>query len=451
MRRSLAIAGAGVFACAAVGTPLHAQGSSVDQQSACMSGRVGAGVASPCDDASGVYFSPAALAQQGSALSVGVTLINAGNTFTYDVGAEPAGTPNRLERDRETIPVPQAFLSYKVHPRLAAAIGVFAPFGLGIKWPVCSIANEPNNCGTGADNFEGRYTGYDNALRAIMVQPTLSFDVIPGRLSVGAGLDYVRGSIEVHQRADAPSIGLRGRDVADVELKGDGSGLTANVGAILQVAHNTSIGVRYLHSTEIDFSGDAAFAQVPTGTIFDPILAAQFATGGPFTAQGIATTIKFPHQLVAGISFRPVEVLNLLFDYQRTGWSSFDQFNVDFQGTSPDKVLTLNYRDTNTYRLAGEFTYSDALSFRAGFRYNTAATPRATPFLPEGERNYYTAGLGWHVTPKLSADFSYQYINQPPRRGAVRPDEPAIGVYDAFGQTFGFTLAYRFGARPMGQ
>src|SRR5690349_23083116 len=72
MRRSLAIAGA-VFACAAVGTPLHAQGSGVDQQSACMSGRIGAGVASPCDDASGVYFSPGGLAAQGSNVSVGVT------------------------------------------------------------------------------------------------------------------------------------------------------------------------------------------------------------------------------------------------------------------------------------------------------------------------------------------------------------------------------------------
>ncbi|HET7462988.1 MAG TPA: outer membrane protein transport protein [Longimicrobium sp.] len=448
MRRSLAIAGAAVVACAAVGTPLHAQGSGVDQQSACMSARVGAGVASPCDDASGVYFSPAGLATQGSAFSVGVTLINAGNTFHYDVGAAPAGSPTAIERDRETVPVPQAYLSYKVHPRVAAAIGVFAPYGLGLDWPVCSV-DTAASCAPGT-TFEGRYTGYDNSLRAIFIQPTLSVDLIPGRLSVGAGLDYVRGSIEVHQRADAPSVGLRGRDVADVTLEGNGHGITANLGAILQLSHNTAVGVRYLHSTKIDFDGDATFVQVPTGTIFDPLLAAQFATGGPFTNQGIATEIEFPHQLVAGISYRPVEVLNLLFDYQRTGWSSFDAFNVDFQGSSPDRVLNLNYKDTNTYRLAAEFMYSDALSFRAGFRYNTAATPRATPFLPEGERNYYTAGLGWHVTPRLSADFSYQYIHQPDRRGAVRPDEPTVGTYDAFGQTFGFTLAYRFG-RPAGQ
>jgi long-chain fatty acid transport protein len=449
MRRSLAIAGA-VVACAAVGAPLHAQGSSVDQQSACMSGRVGAGVASPCDDASGVYFSPAGLASQGSAISLGVTLINAGNTFTYDAGTQPLGSPQSVERDRETIPVPQAFMSFKVHPRVAAGIGVFAPYGLGLKWPVCS--NETVNT-AGCDqsqNFEGRYTGYDNSLRGIYIQPTLAFDAIPGRLQVGAGLDYVRGSIEVHQRADAPTIGLRGRDVADATLKGDGNGITANLGAILRLNHQASVGVRYLFPAKLDYDGDATFTQIATGTIFDPILAGQFAPGAAFSNQGISTTIKFPSQFVAGISYRPVEVFNLLFDYQRTGWSSFQAFDIDFEN-APNRVLTLNYRDTNTFRLAGEFTYSDALSFRLGYRYNQAATPRATPFLPEGERNYYTAGIGWHVSHALSADFSYQYINQPDRRGAVRPDEPVTGVYDAFGQTFGFTLAYRFGSRPAGQ
>jgi long-chain fatty acid transport protein len=448
MRRSLAIAGAAALACAVVGTPLHAQGSSVDQQSACMSGRVGAGVASPCDDASGVYFSPGGLAMQGSNIGVGVTLIRSGSTFTYDPGTEPPGTASSVKRDIELVPVPQVFVSYKVRPRLAAAIGAFAPYGLGLSWPVCPVENTTASCtADGTTNFEGRYTGYDNSLRAYYVQPTVSYEVIPGVLSVGAGLDVVHSTIEVHQRADAPSIGLRGIDVADAELSGSGNAVTGHVGAVLRVSPRTTVGVRYLHRTRVDLSGNADFTQVPTGTIFDPLLAAQFASGGPLSDQGIATTITFPSQLVAGVSFRPVEVLNLLFDYQHTGWSSFNRFVLDFENRGLD-TLNLNYRNTNTFRAAAQFDYSDALAFRLGFRYNTAATPRATPFLPEGERNYYTAGIGWRATRALTADFSFQYINQPDRRGAVRPDEPAIGLYSVTGQTFGFTLSYHFGARP---
>jgi long-chain fatty acid transport protein len=451
MRRSLAIAGAAALACAAVGTPLHAQGSSVDQQSACMSARVGAGVASPCDDASGVYFSPGGLAMQGSNFGIGVTLIHASNTFTYDPGRAPAGTDSTVKRPSETIPVPQVFLSYKVHPRAAVAIGAFAPYGLGLKWPVCPATESTASCtGAGTTNFEGRYTGYDNSLRAYYLQPTVSFELIPGWLSVGAGVDVVHSTIDVHQRADAPSVGLRGVDVADAELKGSGNAVTGHVGAVLKLSPRTMLGVRYLHRAKVDLTGTAEFTQISTGTLFDPILAAQFATGGPLSNQDIGTTITFPSQLVAGLSFRPVEVLNLMLDYQHTGWSSFDRFVLDFSSRGLD-TLNLNYRNTNTFRLAAQFDYSEALAFRLGYRYNTAATPRATPFLPEGERNYFSAGVGYRFTPALSADLSYQYIHQPDRRGAVRPDEPVLGVYTASGQTFGLTLAYHFGAHAAGQ
>ncbi len=55
-RRSLAIAGAAVAAVAALGSPLRAPGYSLDQHSACIAGRVGAGIASPSDDGSAIYF-----------------------------------------------------------------------------------------------------------------------------------------------------------------------------------------------------------------------------------------------------------------------------------------------------------------------------------------------------------------------------------------------------------
>ena len=440
MRRSLVIAGAALAACAAGGTPLHAQGSSVDQHSACMTGRVGTGVASPCDDASAIYFSPAGIAGHRGALSLGVTLVHSSSTFRYDATASPPGTT--IHRDPETIPVPQAFASYRVNPRLAVGLGFFAPYGLGLEWPVCDVAT-PNCAG---ENFEGRYTGYDNDLRGIYVQPTVAYQLIPGTLSVGFGMDYVMGNIEVHQRADLPQLGLQGRDFADATLEGDGTGWGFHVGAIAQLSPRTSIGARYLHSVEIDLDGTATFEQVSVNPVVDALVAAQFADGAQLGDQGIGSSLEFPSQLVVGVSHRPSDRLNLMFDYQRTGWSSFDQLTIDFENaTAPDRVLALDYKDANTFRVAAEYGATDALTVRAGFRYNEAATPRATPLLPEGERNYYTVGVGYRVTPRLSADLAYQYINQPDRRGSVRPGAGTVGVYEAKGQVFGFTLAYRFG------
>jgi long-chain fatty acid transport protein len=439
MRRSLAIAGAAAVACAAAGTPLHAQGSSVDQQSACMAGRVGAGVAMPCDDGSAVYFSPAGLASSPSVISAGVALVHAGTTFRYDPGMEPGDGTTSLKRPTENVPVPQAFINYRASDRLAVGIGALAPYGLGLEWPVCEAATP--NCGE--PNFEGRFTGYDNMLKGLYIQPTVAYQVVPDRFSVGLGVDYVMGSIEVHRRQFGPAaLGLGNTEIADVTLEGDGNGLTYHVGALLRLDPRTSLGVRYLASAEVDIEGDATFVQVPTGNAgVDALIGA-----GLPADQGVGSTIEFPAQLVVGLAYRATSQLNLLGDFQRTYWSSFDSFPVDFE-TTDDQTLELGYSSTNTFRFAADFAANDALNLRAGFRYNEAASPRATPFLPEGERNYYTLGLGYRVTDALSTDFSFQYINQPDRAGTVIPGGPRAGVYEATGMVFNFTLAYRFGGR----
>ncbi|HEX5725140.1 MAG TPA: outer membrane protein transport protein [Longimicrobiaceae bacterium] len=440
MRRCLALAGLGLAACAAAAPPLQAQGSGVDQQSACMSGRIGAGVASPCDDGSAAYFSPAALAGQGSVFSLGVHLVRTGNTFNYDQGVGPL--PPSVEREGNAL-LPQLYLNVRPSPRLALAFGSFAPFGLGLEWPVCSTADP----GCEGDNFEGRYTGYDNQLRSVYLQPTAAFQLIPGRLLVGAGADLVLATLGVRQRADAPQLGLSGVDVADAELEGGGIGFTGHVGAQLVLHPRLSVGARYLHSTEVEMDGDATFEQVQVGIpAVDAQIGLQFGPGGSLDDTNIETTIEFPSQLVVGVSARPLDRLELLFDWQRTGWSSFDQLDVDFENpATPDRTIDLGYSDTNTYRFGAEFAATDALALRAGFRYNEAATPRATPLLPENERNVYTLGLGYRHNRRLSADLAFQHVVQPDRRGAVRPGGPDVGVYESTGSVFGITLAYRFG------
>jgi long-chain fatty acid transport protein len=421
----------------AMGAPLHAQGSAVDAQSACLAGRVTAGIANPCDDGSAVYFSPGGMTIAPSAVSLGVALVRAGGTFRYDAGMEPGDGTTELERDAETIPVPQAYLNYRVNPRLAAGIAVLAPYGLGLEWPVCDV--ETPRCGE--PNFEGRFTGYDNTLRGLYIQPTVGYQVIPGRLSLGVGLDYVMGSIEVHRRQFGPApLGLGTTEVADVALEGSGTGFTYHLGGWLRLSERTSLAARYLGAAKVDMDGDADFTQVLTGATAVDTAIAKALPGD----QGVATSIEFPAQVVVGVSHQATDRLNLMLDFQRTYWSSFDQFPVEFE-TAPEDTLTLNYDDANTFRLGADFQATDALVVRAGFRYNEAATPRATPFLPEGERNYYSLGLGYRVTNALSTDFSFQYVDQPDRAGAVIPEGPRAGVYSSTGMVFNFTVAYRFG------
>jgi long-chain fatty acid transport protein len=437
MRRSLVLAGAAVGSLLAA-APLQAQGSAVDQQGACMAGRASTGIAHPCDDGSAVFFSPAAIAELPGAMSAGAAIVRSGNVFRYDPAYAPGGQPDHVRRPTATIAVPQAYLAYRLDPRLAAGIAVLAPYGLGLEWPVCPV--EDPRCE--GPNFEGRFTGYDNSLRGVYVQPTVAYQVVPGLLSLGAGVDFVRGSIEVNRRQFGPAaVGLGTTEIADARLAGSGTGVTYHLAGLLQLDTRTTLGIRYLGAARIDMEGDATFRQVGTGNPgVDALIAAQFPQN-----QAIATTLEFPAQMVVGLATRATDRLALMADFQRTYWSSFDSLAVDFAAL-PDEVLALNYRDANAIRFGAEFAATEAVTLRAGWRYNEAATPRATPLLPEGERNVLGLGVGSRFTPALTADLSFQNIRQPDRAGPVLPGGPRAGIYESTGNVFNFTIGYRFGA-----
>lgn len=473
MTRRLACAGIVLAALPLGASTLAAQGSNVMQHGACATSVVSVGVAGPCEDGSAVLFNPAALAGQASGIGLGVTAVNTSADFTYDVTGE------RFERDPSTAPVPSGFLNYRFDERLSAGFGVFAPYGLGIDWPL---------------SFEGRYVTYETSLRNVYLQPTLAYSVTRW-LSVGGGLDVILGSIELNQRVDLaeqvvpnPATGEPvkipgtttdarfsnfgipvGTDFADVRLTGDGSGFTFNVGALLRFSDMFSAGIRYLHSAEIDYDGDARFQQVPTGltlgagnpfgvpsgTSLDVLLAPQFTGSGALVSQGVSTTLELPYQLVLGVAVTPIETLQLLADYQYTGWESFDAAPLDFAEGGRDTELVLDYQNTHTWLFGAKYAAASDVDLRAGFRFNTAAEKDASvsPFLPEAERNYYSVGIGYDAGRGVKIDLAYQTVDQSDRRGRVRgrtfeqtAEEVNVGVYSSEAHVFSLSLVYGFGA-----
>src|SRR2546429_7716699 len=149
-------------------------------------GRAGTGVAAPCNDGSAIFFSPAGLAGlTGGRATIGVTLLDVEGGFTGDI------LQQETRLDDPFLAIRQLYVAYGVTPKLGVGIGLFAPYGLQTRWPL---------------SFDGRFAGYKNMLRAVYVQPTLSYQVSP-RLSLGGGFDIVLGKVELNQRldlADAP-------------------------------------------------------------------------------------------------------------------------------------------------------------------------------------------------------------------------------------------------------
>jgi long-chain fatty acid transport protein len=451
-------------ALAAISAPVVGQGSSVYTQGACVSAKGHTGVAAPCTDASGVYYNPAALAVMPSALSAGFTAVHNFGSFTYDTGPRSGEV---WDRETTTPLVPHGYFSIRFgdEQRLAAGFGVWAPYGLGIEWP---------------QEFEGRYISWKTQLRGLYFQPTLAYQLIPGRLSIGGGPQLVHGSLELNQDQDAAFVGIPGTPFtfgdlgvplntafAAATLEGSGTGIGGHVGLHFQATDRLAMGVRYMHEVKVDLSGDAAFSQIATGvnvtgpfgpegqtvTVpLDALLGPQFGTGGPLVDQSVEASLTFPAQAVVGLSFAATPQLDLAAEYQWTGWSSFDEINPDFE-TLEMPPLVLNYVDAHTFRFGGSYLASPTMAVRAGFLFNTAATPdeTVTPILPEAKRWLATVGLGYDFGT-IRADLFYNFVNQDDRRGRVRSPGPGqsgeqlnIGMYESTAHLVGITLSYGLG------
>jgi long-chain fatty acid transport protein len=447
---------------AAAPGPAAAQGFGVFEHGTCAMARAGAGSAAPCDDGSAIFFNPAGLAgMRGWTISVGATGISALGSFVDDLSG------GETDMNNDPIPVPHVYAAYGITDRLTAGIGTFAPYGLATKWP---------------ETFAGRFNGFDNELRSIYVQPTLAYR-IHDRISIGAGFDFVIGSVEINRRLDlsaqaAPTPAPPGTtlrqlgiplhtDFAQARLRATrATGLGGNFGVRVDATDRVSFGARYLTRVTLDYDGNAAFEAIPTGitlpaanpfgvpggTPLDAVISrlGLFSAAGPLADQGLTTSITMPDQLMAGVAVQVTPRLLLLGDYQWVNWSKFGRVDLDFANpATPDQALEENYRDTSGVRLGIDWTAAHRWTLRGGYVYHQAAAPdeTVTPLLPEGARNEFAAGVGFQVSPKLRVDVAYQFVKQSDRPGRVReirPGETAAdvntGMYKSRAHLFGTTI-----------
>jgi len=481
-RRLASVALLGAAAALWTAQPGQAQGFSVYEHGSCAMARAGATVAAPCNDGSAVFYNPAGIAgKKGATISLGTTVVAASGEWRPETG-------NSSELQNDPILVPHGYLTYGLNEKLAVGLGLYVPYGLGTKWPT--------------KDFLGRFLGYDNSLQSIYIQPTIAYQ-LSDKLSVGGGLTYVMGKIEINQRLDVSEqvtqlgqaqvpftvLGAPvGSDFADGKLEGDGTGFGANFGVHFKATDRLSFGVKYLTKVKIDYDGTADFTaialqnaadptnwtlkaalspQAPAGTPIRLIpagvgvtmdqalkagIAAQFIGTGKLVDQSIKATLSMPAQLIAGIAFQAAPKLLLLGDYQWTQWSSFKEIKVEFETYTSTRYEL--YKDTHAFRVGADYAFSDAFVLRAGALMHSAAAPdeTVTPLLPEGNRKEATIGAGFHLTKAIELNAAYQYLKQDDREGRVREAaagaQPTTalnsGTYSFSGNLFGATLTFHF-------
>lgn len=449
--RRLVLGGALVLAllAASVG-PAAAQGYSVNEQSACAMGRGTAGVASPCDDGSGMFYNPAAIAvQAGKVFGLGGTLIGPRGDYDSFDGSVTA------ELEPNWYPVPGVYFQMPLGERAAFGVGFYAPYGLTTQWD---------------ETFEGRFTAYKTTLQSPYIQPTFAFKA-GDMLAIGVGLDIALNHLELKQRLDlstqqlAPGItfGMIGvpkfTDFADFKISGDKMTFGANIGAIVNPDGPVSFGVRYMTRQKIEadeleletkqistgLTTRVPLPGIPAGTPIDAILAPQFQPGARLSNQGAATELTLPDQLALGVAIKANEKFTVLADYWWTNWSVFETLDFTTENGLEEKI-SKKYENSNAFRFGVDMAASEAMKLRAGFILHDAAAPDGsiTPDLPEGGRWLISGGLGFRMTQSTRLDLAYMYLKQEDRDGRTQLTGADTGTYTFHANLLGVTLVWKF-------
>jgi long-chain fatty acid transport protein len=416
-----------------------AQAFGLNEIGSCALARGFAATASPCDDASSIYWNPGAMPRaRGWTVSGGAAIIKIDGSFVQDT------TGREWEGDVPTAVVPHFFVNYRGAGKLAYGLGVYVPYGLTSQW---------------TDDFPGRFAAKKASLQTIYVQPNISYQITPN-WSIGGGPVFGHSTVELVQAVDlsqqrtsatGPTFGQLGiplrTEFARATLKGSSTAFGVDVGLHGRLTPVWEMGVRFLSQLSFNYDdADATFEQRPTGLILaagnpitpggislpvDQVVAGSFAAGGPLTTQKVSTQIRHPAQVQVGFAYSGFTNTTLSAEYSYVGWKSFNQLPVDFTNATPastatDKVIQEDYNNTSGIRLGADYRLLSGIALRAGFTATAAAAPdeTVTPLLPEQDRALGMFGIGYPFGGRYALDATYAHIFTPGRRGRIDERTP---------------------------
>jgi long-chain fatty acid transport protein len=366
-----------------------------------------------CLDASSIYFNPGALVHNGNQITFGVTGLVPRVQFVE------TNTQTKINAVNKTYTPLSLYASYKINPKLAVGLGVYTPFGSGVKYP---------------SGWLGRFILTEINLTAINIQPTVSYK-LNKEFSIGAGLVVSTGHVTLGK--DIAALGSTG--YASGFLEGRATGLGYNIGGFYK-KNKFSAGLTYHSLVTLGVKdGDATFINVPT------LAAASFPASTKFSSN-----LPLPSELALGVGYQATAKLLVAADLNYTFWNVFDSLSF----TYTDKVNGSNYsssarkyKNAMALRVGAQYMYSKKLHLRAGAF--TDATPvqdgYVNPELPDANKFGLTCGFSYVASSRVTIDgsFLYEGVN---KRTQTNIETELAGTFQSKIVAPGIGISYNFGA-----
>ncbi len=405
----------------AISTNLFTGGFALSKQGASGLGNAYAGAAAVSEDASTIWFNPAGISElKGRELSIAVHGIQSntewtdtGTTLNPSFGGSPVSGPETESLDN-TAAIPNFYYAASLNKRWSYALGISVPFG---------STTEYN------DDWRGRYTTIKSAITVLDINPAVSFrlsDTI--RLGGGISLQYLDAELTSAIDSGAVCFGIFATTAPDIcpgagllpgvqandslgEVNGDSTAVSFNVGALFLPRAGTKLGLAYRHSVDHELDGTGDFTINPA---LEPVLQGNPATAGFLADAGATAEVALPPTLMFSAAHEVNSKLTLLGDVTWTGWSSFRELRIVYDGDFPQETLTLQeWQDV--FRISGAINYNTSrnLTLRAGVAFDEDPTPspaRRTARSPGNDRTWLALGATWRFGNRASLDLGYAHL-----------------------------------------
>lgn len=367
---------------------------------------LGGAVVARADDLSALFFNPAGLTQlPGLQVMAGVTLIAPSTAIETRFG--PFTSTTKMRED--LFFPPHLYVSYQVSPRVWLGLGLFSPFGLGVRF-------EPH--------WPGRFNNIQTTISTLNINPTAAFKLTE-LLSVAVGLDVM--SFNFYHRRVLPLPFPAG--FQDTALKGDSWGMGFNVGLHFKPTDYLSAGISYRSQVKQTVGGNATF--FPAG----------------FLNAAMHGSITLPDEVFTGVMVRLLPRLTLEAGTVWTHWRLFHQFNVDVRNSLGTITEPKDWHDAWRVQTGLEYRAADWLDLRLGYAFDEDPIPGkfADYIVPASNRHYFSVGTGFRWR-QATLDLSYTYMFMEDKK---IPGSAAIGflpsVYrDRRAHLVGLSLGYKF-------
>jgi len=363
---------------AVAGGSARAAGIAVDLQSARGVGMAGS-LIGVVDDASGIYFNPAGIAQgQGLEVMLGGAPIIPQFTVKSRDGQTFEGTSN-------IIPPVHTYATWGISDDWTVGIGVMTPFGLKVEWPTVSDPQSPF--------IAIREVIKKADLKIFNINPTAAYRYGPFR--IGGGIQIVRATVELTRDINLLDLGYVG-----VTLGAGAWGVGGNVGIQYEaVPKILQFGATYRSSVNLNFDGNAHFDNVPP----------QYAN--TFKDQSATTKLKLPDNIGLGVAIHPIPELVIDVDLNYFAWQQFQAIDIKFQDPALNIYEAKQWSHSWNYRIGAEYTLNEHIQLRAGILYDKTPSPTYTllPDIPDTDRINVGIG-GTYRWGAFRIEAAYQFI-----------------------------------------